>query len=307
MLYLTGGVRLERNGGLGDSSPLTTLPMLGASLVRGNEAFAVKLRGAYGKGIRPPRSTSRETTWVGMRPRMPAPALQLEPEEQSGIEGGIDLFVGRALTLGVTRFDQLASGLIQRVAVPVDTQGHTHREARRIPHALQNVGEIANRGWEMQGTTEVGPLSLVGAVSLVESRVQRLANGYTGDLRVGDRMLDVPARTANVTATWSAPRWSSSLTAYRAWDWVSYDRLALASDFANVARPRREMAGSRLRGYWREYDGSTRLGATTTIDVRRGIALVLAGDNLLNHQRGEPDNITILPGRTLTLGGRAEF
>jgi iron complex outermembrane receptor protein len=34
---------------------------------------------------------------------------------------------------------------------------------------------------------------------------------------------------------------------------------------------------------------------------------VLTADNLLDRQRGEPDNLTIVPGRTLLLGLRAAF
>jgi iron complex outermembrane receptor protein len=42
-------------------------------------------------------------------------------------------------------------------------------------------------------------------------------------------------------------------------------------------------------------------------DLSRGLALVFVGENLLGYQRGEPDNVTIVPGRTLTLGVRAKF
>jgi hypothetical protein len=31
------------------------------------------------------------------------------------------------------------------------------------------------------------------------------------------------------------------------------------------------------------------------------------GENLLNEQRGEPDNITVLPGRTISAGLRVSF
>jgi iron complex outermembrane recepter protein len=120
-------------------------------------------------------------------------------------------------------------------------------------------------------------------------------------------MLEVPARTATLTAAWSGARWMGSLTAYRAFDWINYDRLALARDFAVVSDEAREPAGAELRAYWREYAGVTRLNATAAMDVRGGLVLVLSGENLLDHQRGEPDNLTLVPGRTLTLGFRAEF
>ena len=75
----------------------------------------MKVRVAYGKGIRPAEATIRATSWMGMRGS--AGASNLSPEEQSGVEAGVDLLVGRLMALHVTRFDQLASGPIQPVAV----------------------------------------------------------------------------------------------------------------------------------------------------------------------------------------------
>jgi iron complex outermembrane receptor protein len=37
------------------------------------------------------------------------------------------------------------------------------------------------------------------------------------------------------------------------------------------------------------------------------MSLMLDGENLLDEQRGEPDNITVLPGRTLSAGLRVRF
>ena len=43
-------------------------------------------------------------------------------------------------------------------------------------------------------------------------------------------MLAVPARTANLSASWSMSGWFTSVSATRAFDWVNYDRLALAQE-----------------------------------------------------------------------------
>jgi iron complex outermembrane receptor protein len=37
------------------------------------------------------------------------------------------------------------------------------------------------------------------------------------------------------------------------------------------------------------------------------MTFTLDGENLLNEQRGEPDNVTVLPGRTLSAGLRLRF
>lgn len=297
-LFLTGGLRFERATNV---VGLSRLPMFGAAWVSPDGPVTVKLRGAYGKGIRWPQTTVRETLREWTRDLA---TDSLSPEQQSGVEGGMDLEVARALTLHVTGFDQLARGLIQRVGVPHDTVLANGEVKHRIAYRLQNVGEITNRGWELQGEARQGPLAIAGTLSLVDSRVQKVAATYTGDRKAGDRMLDVPARTLSLSAMWSAARWSATVGASRAEDWVYYDRLTLA---ALYAAGNRSMTGSALRRYWITYPGVTHLRAATTFDLPYGFSLSLAGENLLDQQTGEPDNVTVLPGRTIVLALRRVF
>jgi iron complex outermembrane receptor protein len=302
--YVTGGVRFERDESAEGVARFATLPALGAAWALGNDQVTLKLRAAYGKGIRWPETPARVALWHDISRTGRAP---LDPEQQDGIEGGFDLVVGRALVLQLTRFDQTASGLIQRVAVPGDTSGGPTPGTRPIGYELQNVGEIQNRGWEAQAALRYAPFSVSAAFAQVDSRVRALAAGYSGDLQVGDRMLEVPERTISLTASWSIPRGSASLTAYRAANWINYDRVALAGALANSARPTRDFVGARLRTYWIEYAGVTHLKATGTLALSRAVTLSVIGDNLLDRQTGEPDNVTVLPGRTLSLGLRTAF
>ena len=303
-LFLTGGMRIERNDALAGGSQFAALPMFGAAAVRDFGSLTAKLRAAYGRGMRPWQSAPRETTWVGMRR---AASASLAPEEQAGTEAGIDVMYGRHLAVHATRFDQRAFGLIQPVGVVGDTTAYGGGTPKRYEYWLENVGAITNRGWELQSSTSIGRLGLDGALSLVDSRVQRTAPDYTGDLRPGDRMLGVPARTASLTASWSASHWFASVGAVRASDWVNYDRLAIARDFADSTIGPGQLVGAPLRNYWRSYTGVTRLRASFSRDLLRGFSFVVTGDNLLNQQRGEPDDVTILPGRTLTAGLKARF
>jgi iron complex outermembrane receptor protein len=213
------------------------------------------------------------------------------------------------LTLQATRFDQTASGLIQRVVTAADTVSGSGGGPgpRRISYQMQNVGEITNRGWELQASLQHGPFMLSGTLSLADSRVRRLATGYLGDLMVGDRMLDVPARTMSGTAAWSGASWYASVTAYRALDWISYDRISLVQALGGTIKPSHDFVGSKLREYWLQYPGVTHLQATFGHRIRQGLLLTVTGENLLDKQRGEPDNVTVLPGRTISVGIRAEF
>ena len=328
-LFLSGGVRLEYNGGFANTNRWATLPMIGAAYVRDIHGAALKLRTAYGKGIRPPETTSRATSWMGSRGSRSD--NDLTPEEQSGVEAGIDFVVGRAFGVHVTRFDQLVSGLIQPVAVSGYSSGPgpggsgsgggggsgsggsgggpggMPNDGRRIAYVLQNVGEITNRGWELAASAGGRGLMVSTAFSAVASRVRRLAYGYTGDLRPGDRMLEVPARTVSVTTSYTRGPFSASVTGSRAYDWVNYDRLALAAAVERDDRMARDFVGLQLRGFWRQYSGVDRLRANASFDLHRALSLVISADNLLDHQTGEPDNVTVLPGRTVTGGLRARF
>jgi iron complex outermembrane receptor protein len=304
-LFGTAGVRLERNDALGGAGELSTLPMLGAAWVRALGANELKLRAAYGRGIRPPSVPARENLRVDYHG--PTTGVVLEPEAQSGFEFGAELYLKRGASFQLTRFDQRASGLIQDVVADFQTTTRDGRAERHVRYVPQNLGSITNRGWEMQGRWRGGPLSLTGALSFVDSRVRSVAPGYAGDLREGDRMLAVPARTAGLTAEWAGDGWTGALTASRAWDWINYDRAALATAFAHPGADPRGFMGEALRAYWRGYNGSTNLRATGSRQVAPRVWFVATGDNLLGRQLGEPDNVTIRPGRTLTIGIRTSF
>ena len=302
--YLSGGLRVERNTALDGIGDVAMLPMLGAATVRSFGPATVKFRAAYGKGIRPAQTSSTSGSLRGLQGY--SLGSNLSPEEQAGVEAGADLFYGRFLSLHVTRFDQRASGLIQPVSIYQQvTDSVLHY--KRIVYELQNVGEISNRGWELQGSLGNGPFSVGATFTQVDSKVRRLAAQYTGDLRPGDRMLEIPARTLGVNASYVNSRWSTAWSVTRAADWINYDRIALLSAFAGEERQPAELVGPQLRDYWINYDGITRVGGRVGLFLGRGMTFTLEGENLLDEQRGEPDNITVLPGRTVSAGLKIRF
>lgn len=292
---LNGGVRVERNSGFTILSGMTALPSLGAAFRRQVGGAGITLRTAYGKAISPARVSMRPTAWGGRAPTI----LSLEPEEQAGIEFGADVTLGSRFTARVTRYDQRATNLVQPVAAAPLGGG------RGFSYQWQNVGAITNDGWELESNVALGALALSGALGLTDSRVERVAYGYTGDLRAGDRVLQVPRRTVSVSATWLGRSWSGSGTLARASDWMNYDWIMLSGDLSDpqMTPPH----GAALRSYWRSYPGVTRLRASFARDITTAFGLVVSGDNLLNAQAGEPDNVTIVPGRTLRAGIRARF
>jgi iron complex outermembrane receptor protein len=301
--YITGGLRLERNSGYVAHAHTSALPMIGAAYVREIGDATLKWRAAFGRGVRAPRTAARETIMGGVRQDV-AP-IDLEPERQSGIEGGFELYAGRWMSLQLTAFDQTATGLIQQVVVPGD--GLETPQPEGVPQfsfRYQNVGSISNRGFEAQVRVRRGGFVWNGAFSSVKTRVQSVADAYTGELREGDRMLGVPARTVSTSLTWMTGGWILSLGASRAYDWIEYDRAGLSSAYRSSDHGSAPLYGDNLRGYWLEYDGQTRVRASLARAVNANLSMLLQGENLTGRQRGEPDNTTIIPGRTITAGLR---
>ena len=303
-LFVVAGGRAERTTGATPNAQVAFLPLVGVSYVREMRGVELKLRSAYATGIRPAHSLARAATWMGRAQNISSTSL--EPESQSGVEGGFDLLSG-STALHVTRFDQRASGLIQPVWMSTNTVVNG-RVVGTFSSALQNVGAIDNRGWELQATTMLRGLRVTGSYTITDSRVARVAPGYGGDLGVGDRVLDVPARIGSISATWTTSRWSASATLNRAEDWTSYDRVAIGNALAEAERdgdPRDLTA--RLRDFWVRYDDVTRLRASVGYRLGRQLSVELAGDNLFDVQRGAPDNTTVTAGRTLMFGFRTQF
>jgi outer membrane cobalamin receptor len=308
-LFATGGLRIERNDAFSGFDRFPLLPMLGVAAVRDLGPMELKLRSAYGKGIRPPQTPARNAVLM-QRGDWRALTFGLDPEEQSGVETGAELYVGRTFSLQATRFDQVASGLIQNVTTSVDTGTRNGTFERHVRYQLQNVGSIGNHGWEMQAALQHGSVALTSSLTLVDSRVLSLASGYDGDLEAGDRMLAVPARTTSFSASWTGSRAFAALSAARASDWIDYDRLAIARDYTATTTSGQlapEFVGQKLRSYWIPYTGQTRVRLATSLRIRTGVDVTLVGDNLLGGQLNEPDNLTIRAGRTVMGGMRASF
>lgn len=290
-LALTTALRIAYDMGGGvEGGRMTLLPMIGGAIDNQFGPIDLTMRASYGTGIRWPSPSAPASLNAGL--------TSLEPEKQTGIEAGFDLNVADVATLQVTRFDQTASGLAtsERTAETLLNEG------------VRNVGEISNSGWEVAAILRQGAFSIASTIATVDSRVLRVSAVYTGELTPGDRPLAVPARTISLSGMYVKDRWSASVIAYRAMDWINYDRVALGEELARrqiKAAPPSE--ARTLRDYWTRYNGFTHLDANATHTLSSGFVVLLSASNLLDSQLGEPDNGTIVPGRTLSIGLRAAF
>jgi iron complex outermembrane recepter protein len=302
-LSLDGGLRLDRLAGVAGPGPWVSQPSFGAAWNTSAGPLDVTFRGAFGRAIRWREPVHPENGIAGSNDSPPAPWV----EQQAGVETGVDLRLDDWLDVRVTRFDQTASGLSQQLSTVFggvgDPAGGPVDAGTGAP-VDWNVGEIGNRGWEARATLRRNELSVTGALSTVDSRVLRTASGYEGELRPGDRMLGVPETTVGLTANWTASRWGGLLTVSRASDWIGYDHAALeAIAAAGGPTPR----GPALRGFWREYEGVTRVGASARYGLLGHLDLTLGLENMMDAGRDDLYSFMVVAPRAVTLGMRLSF
>lgn len=303
-MFLTGGLRLEHTGATGDVTPL---PQLGASAVARHDDWTLTIRTAYGRAMRSPALPDLSVPGAALA----AMTAGLQPELQEGIEAGFTLRLGNRFSLDVTRFDQTASNLTQWIGIALTGPPHAvsadvvvGRNGGAI--GMQNIGEIANRGWEVQSTLAHDRLSVVATASQVDSRAIQLPGSYAGDLRPGDRMPGVPSHTAALMGLWEETPFSVSLGLSRAWGWIDYDRERLALDIDRLAGSN-ALAVENLRDYWKEYNGGLGVDGSVSVWPVPRLGITLRGSNLLNKWLGGTSNTIAYHRRSAGVELRLRF
>jgi len=288
LLFLTGGLRAEQNTNFGDSLGAPVSPRVGLSYVREMGRMTLKLRGSYGKAIRPPSPGEKIGSQLASNVTLPNPVLG--PERQKGWDGGADVAFGGHGFLGVTYYDQTADNLIQQVALPPTGSTPTYQ--------YQNVGRVKNTGVEIEATLHAGLLRLKGQYGYARSRVEALPSGYSGDLRVGDQSLLTPKHTGGLSLTVVTHR-GTTLAAGLAYvgAWNYYDVLAEFRCFGGTGP-----CQSTSRGYIVAYPSLFKANATVTQQITSTVWGFVSVDNLTNNDDYEQQNGAPVMGRVTTLG-----
>ena len=135
--------------------------------------------------------------------------------------------------------------------------------------------------------------------AVTDSRVRALSRTYTGDLRVGDRVPEVPSSSGLGSLTYEGSRLRATAGASFIGGWTGYDWLDYygADLGTSAARPS-------LRNYWVDYSSITKPFVGLAYTMSRGTEWYVRVDNLTNVQRNERDDLQITQGRTTTFGLR---
>jgi len=284
-LFLTAGVRVERNRGevpkalivtlndLGSTTPvgdvgfgLSANPKIaGSVLLRGHReqrAFgSLRLKGSFGTGIKEPRldeAFSPSPFFLGN------PAL--DPERAISFDAGVvQEFFGRRANIEATYFDSHFRDLIVFESDPL-TFGPIKLPDGRLTNFV-NLERAHARGLELIGFGNISPhLRLGGSYSLVASRLDRTLPGSSDE--VGLPLLRRPRHFGALQVSWIAPRFDVSIDSSFVGRRRDFDPVTFAR-FDIVGRP--FFAG-----------GYAKVNLATSYNLNRNASAFMRIENLLN-------------------------
>jgi outer membrane receptor protein involved in Fe transport len=248
---------------------------IGASLLR--------FRGAWGNGIRAPEpGMGRAMAGTGL---VQLANPDLAAESQGGYELGAELHAGESGFVSATWYDQRAEDLIQQVLL-------REGPASLRVYQFQNVGEIANRGVEIEAGWRGGPWTIAGALYLTSSEVVSVAPRYSGEFQAGDRVPEVPDGSGVGRVGWTGGRVTAEVGVSWLGSWVGYDWMAMLE-----APPRQ-----RDRDWWIEYPASFRPWIAAAVELGRGARIFTRIDNPGQNTIQVRDNVTPPVGRIAMVG-----
>jgi iron complex outermembrane receptor protein len=291
-VILSGGSRVEHLSSVGPRQGAVWASMFGASWNRPVGDATVRLRAAWGSGIRPPEPGMSTPLATSTLRQIANPSLAAE--RQQGVEGGVDVYFTNGVFAKVTGYEQYATDLIQQVSRRVQTG---------VPEAyqFQNVGVVRNRGAEVEGGWRRSHLAVGVNLHLPRSEVRSLSSRYTGELRPGDRLIEVPEAAGStyirVAGEGTSPRWSAEVGATMLGAWTGYDWLLLARIERGQAT-RRDL----VRDYWMRYPAVIRPYLTASLRLAAGVQIFARVDNPARDPALIRDNTSPPLGRTSVLG-----
>ncbi len=295
-LFLTLGARIEDNPNLGEDYGNAFVPRLGIAYTRPLGGMEVKIRGQWGKGIRPPPSIARVgENLPGGCCEITLPNPDIGPEEKVGWDAGVELHWSNRASFAITRFDEKARRNIDRV--PVDLT------ATPAVYQFQNLSGTRIRGWELEGQLTLGRISLSANYAYLDNVIMELYGTEANSIwTVGDRAPYVPKHSAGGRITALVGRGSVSVDGsvvanQRALDFIAF------YDWQYGGVPERP----NFRDYWITQPAIWRwnLRAEQTLAARWQTFLRV--ENLTNDHASDVFNISVTPGRTTVLGMRFTY
>ncbi len=242
-------------------------------------SLGTRLRASLGRGLKEP--TFLETNATGYIVGNP----DLRPERSQAWEAGLEQSLGGGSSLSLTWFRQSLDDLIQFTFLAPEPGGAN----------FFNVAKARTQGLEVDSRVAVGPLSLTGTYTYLDSRVldAGFGEGEGAVFVEGAPLIRRPRHQASGTSTYRFDR--GSLSGSLRWVGLRHDR-----DFGSWPPVPVELPAYLLLGLAGEVD------LIHPGDGRPGVTLHVRGENLLGQEYQEVFGFRA-PGRSLMVGGRVRF
>jgi outer membrane receptor protein involved in Fe transport len=292
-LFLTAGLRADDNSTFGSDLGRPVSPRVGIAYATTPGSATIKARGSYGQATSPPSPGFSQAGYSGTVAFQLANP-QLGPERQKGWDAGLDVVFGTRGSLSATYYDQTADDLIQYVTIDLGPP---------LVRQYQNVGRVSNVGLEVEGTLGLGAVQLKGNFSIANSRIEALAPNYTGDLRVGERPLEVPKYTAGASLALFALPGTTVTTGFTyVGSWTSYDYYAQFACFGQTGACRPTQ-----RDYIITYPGFVKVDVSLNQRLTPVVSAVVQVQNVANNEVTESSNFRPAMGRLAMVGLEAHY
>lgn len=293
-VYLTAGLRAEENSTFGDDLGTPVLPRVGVSVVHQIGQTTAKVRAAYGRAIRAPRPGQAFGVILPTSVQLANPLLA--PERQRGWDAGIDLVFGSRAALSVSRYDQVAEDLIAQLPIA---------SMPALTFQFQNVGEVVNRGVEVEGSVDLGRWQIKGQYGYVHSQVRTLGPDVAAgaQVEVGDRPLEVPTHTAGASLTvnpWSGATLNTGVSYVGGFRQVDFLAQFRCFGGTGPCRPT-------PRDYVIEFPDFAKINLAFTQRLTEQVDGFVSIDNLTNSSAFEGNNLLPVIGRMTMAGLRARL
>ncbi|NJD21705.1 MAG: TonB-dependent receptor [Melioribacter sp.] len=302
-LFLTTGLRAEKNSGYGDDLGWYTMPRVGLTYVQTLGDFVFKPRGSWGKSSEPANPYYKMGSVGTSTIYQPNP--NLKPQNQSGYELGADIYYSSSVVFNVTYYKQQMGDLIVRVLVDDPTTSQTD-------YQYQNVTKADNSGWEFSARFLYSPFTLdLSYTSVTSTYGEGFTSTSNPNIRPGKRIPDIPSGSFFA-------RLSSRIPSFLSWSdkggtitlEYRWNGNVFAQDYYGYYKAVNERVSPapypNSYNYYNEFPGYSKFNLRADYSILNNLLLFVDVQNLLDNQDWISGSAPMI-GRQISFGFNFQY